>query len=245
MDKRIAIVTGAANGIGRAIADRLCLEGCIVVATDIDEERGKQFVSEHAEDSADFLRCDVSDEIEVKAMFEAVKNKYGRVDVLVNNAGIIRDNVIWKMPSEDFDSVLKINLKGPWLLCREAAAMMKAQKSGRIINISSRAWLGNRGQSNYSAAKAGLIALTRVLALELGPHGVYVNAIAPGLIDTPLSQKLPPDVKEKLIAAQPTGKMGTPENVAHAVCFLANEQTHFITGQTLYVDGGKSIGAGI
>lgn len=243
MDKRIAIVTGASNGIGRAITNRLCSDGCFVIAVDIDETQGARLVSEMGPESCTFFKCDVSNEKEVQQLFKTVIKRFHRVDILVNNAGIIRDNMIWKMSSEDFDAVLDINLKGPWLLCREAAAVMKLQNSGRIINISSRAWLGNRGQSNYSSSKAGLIALTRVLALELGPSGVFVNAVAPGLIDTALTKKLPEDVQQKLLAAQPTGRMGTPENVAHAVSFLAAEETQFITGQTLYVDGGKSIGA--
>ena len=153
--------------------------------------------------------------------------------------------MIWNMPVEDFDAVMNVNLKGTWLMCREAAKAMKQQNHGRIINISSRAWLGNKGQSNYSASKAGIIALTRVLALELGKYNVYVNAVAPGLIDTPLTQKLDKEVLQKLIDAQPAKTMGRPEDVANAVLFLASESTQFITGQTIYVDGGKSIGAGI
>ena len=149
------------------------------------------------------------------------------------------------MSMEDFDSVLNVNLKGTWLMCREASRIMKEQKSGRIVNISSRAWLGNAGQSNYSASKAGIVALTRVLALELGRHNVLVNAIAPGLIDTPLTQKLNPAVLGKLIEAQPTKTMGKPEDIANLVSFLVSVQNQFITGQTIYVDGGKSIGAGI
>ena len=129
-------------------------------------------------------------------------------------------------------------------MCREAGKIMRSQKRGRIINITSRAWLGNRGQSNYAASKAGVVGLTRVLALELGKYGVFVNAIAPGLIDTPLTKKLPEDVQQKLIQAQPTKTMGRPEDIANAVAFLSDDQTNFITGQTIYVDGGKSIGAG-
>ena len=149
------------------------------------------------------------------------------------------------MPTDDFDLVMKINLKGVWLMCRECAKIMKEKKSGRIVNVASRAWLGNRGQSNYAASKAGVVSLTRVLALELGKYNVLVNAVAPGLIDTPLTQKLEKDILQKLIEAQPTRTMGKPEDVANVVSFLASEKTQFITGQTIYVDGGKSIGAGI
>jgi NAD(P)-dependent dehydrogenase (short-subunit alcohol dehydrogenase family) len=149
------------------------------------------------------------------------------------------------MPEEDFNRVIEVNLKGTWLMCKAAAQQMKTQGFGRIVNISSRAWLGNRGQSNYSAAKAGVVSLTRVLALELGKFNIAVNAVAPGLIDTPLTQKLKPEVLQQLIQAQPGKNIGRPEDVARAVSFLGSEKTNFITGQILYVDGGKSIGSNL
>lgn len=243
-EPKIAIVTGAANGIGKAIARRLVEENYRTILVDIDRENGEKITASLG-DRALFIECNICDEKSVEALFSGIKNEYGRIDVLVNNAGIIRDNTIWRMPVEDFDSVIHINLKGTWLMCKQAAILMRPLNSGRIINISSRAWLGNRGQSNYAASKAGVIGLTRVLALELGVNGIFVNAIAPGLIDTPLTQKLPADVREKLIDAQPTKTMGKPEDIAQAVSFLCDERTQFITGQTLYVDGGKSIGAGL
>ena len=246
MNKRqIAIVTGAAKGIGKAITGRLIADGFFVVAVDVDDENGKKLLDEYGEAQITFAKTDICNEKDVQQLFEGVLTKYHSVDVVVNNAGIIRDNMIWKMSVEDFDSVINVNLKGTWLMCREAARIMKEQKSGRIVNIASRAWLGNRGQSNYSASKAGVIALTRVLALELGKYNVSVNAVAPGLIDTPLTQSLSNEVLEKLIAAQPTREMGKPADVANVVAFLVAEQTQFITGQTIYVDGGKNIGAGI
>lgn len=244
MDKRIAIVTGSAKGIGKAISERLIKENYIVILVDVDQENGEKLAAKLGE-SAKFTKCDISNKQEVKELFDSVRDNFRRIDVVVNNAGIIRDNMIWKMPEEDFDTVVDINLKGTWLMCKEAAVIMREQQEGRIVNISSRAWLGNRGQSNYSASKAGVVGLTRVLALELGKYGVLVNAIAPGLIDTPLTQKLPDDVQEKLIQAQPTKTMGQPEDIANAVSFLSSLQTKFITGQTIYVDGGKSIGAGL
>lgn len=237
MNKKVAIVTGAAKGIGKSIAERLVNDGFFIIAVDVDEENGKKLATQNIQ----FIKADISDEQEVISLFSKIK----KIDVLVNNAGIIRDNLIWNMPAADFDLVLNVNLKGVWLMCREAAKIFKEQKSGRIVNIASRAWLGNRGQSNYSASKAGVVALTRVLALELGKYNVLVNAIAPGLIDTPLTQKLEKDILQKLIEAQPTKTMGTPEDVANVVSFLVAEKTNFITGQTIYVDGGKSIGAGI
>jgi len=245
MGKRIAIVTGAGKGIGKAITKKFIDDNYFVIAIDIDEKNGKKLIAEFGENKLCFAKADICKENIVQSLFENIIKEYKRVDVLVNNAGIIRDNMIWNMPAEDFDLVMNINLKGTWLMCREAAKIMKKQNSGRIINISSRAWMGNRGQSNYSASKAGVIALTRVLALELGKYNVLVNAVAPGLIDTPLTQKLEKDVLQKLIEAQPTKSMGKPDDVANVVAFLAAEKTQFITGQTIYVDGGKSIGAGV
>ena len=243
MEKRIAIVTGAAKGIGMAIAKKLMAENYFVIAVDVDDENGNKLAVEFGKDKITYEKIDICNEKSVQELFQKVIVGYLRLDVLVNNAGIIRDNSITNMPSEDFDSVININLKGTWLMCKEAAKIMKKQNSGRIINISSRAWLGNKGQSNYSASKAGVVALTRVLALELGKYNVLVNSIAPGLIDTPLTQKLDKKVLEKLVEAQPTKTMGKPEDIANVVAFLAAESTQFITGQTIYVDGGKSIGS--
>ncbi len=245
MGERIALITGTANGIGKAIATEFIQNNYFVIAIDIDEKNNRKLLIEYGKDKVQLAKTDVCDEKAVKYLFQKILKNYGRIDVLVNNAGIIRDNMIWKMPTEDFDAVIEINLKAVWLMCREAAKIMKEQKSGRIINITSRAWLGNVGQTNYAASKAGVVALTRVLALELGKHNVLVNAVAPGLIETPLTQKLPADILQKLINAQPTNSMGSANDVANVVAFLANEKTKFITGQTIYVDGGKSIGAGV
>ena len=243
--KKNALITGAGKGIGKAITKRLVEEGYFVVMVDINQDEALSLEMEFGADNVKFYQCDISNEEGVIQLFDIVNQTYPSLDVLVNNAGIIKDNLIWKMPLKDFNDVINVNLKGTWLMCKEAAKIMREQKSGRIINISSRAWLGNPGQSNYAASKAGIISLTRVLALELGRYNVLVNAISPGLIDTPLSQALPNEVREKLIMAQPTKSMGNPEDVANAVAFLADEKLGFITGQNLYVDGGKSIGAGI
>ena len=244
MDK-IAVITGASNGIGKAISARLKNDGYYIFAVDIDDANGIKHASELGENCAEYVHCNISSEDDVNNLFNTVISKKGKVEILINNAGIIRDNMIHKMPAEDFNAVIDTNLKGTWLMCRAVAKIMKEQKSGRIVNISSRAWLGNPGQSNYSASKAGIIGLTRVLALELGKYNVLVNAVAPGLIDTPMTQSLPADVQEKLINAQPTKTIGKPEDIANAVSFLVSETTQFITGQVIYVDGGKSIGANL
>jgi NAD(P)-dependent dehydrogenase (short-subunit alcohol dehydrogenase family) len=237
----IAIVTGGAQGIGKAIVTALVKGKYTVIVVDVDKKAGEKLCTEIQ--NAVYYNCNISNYKEVVKLFNFVKTKYGALDLLVNNAGIIRDNMIWNMPEEDFDSVLNVNLKGTWQMCKEAASLMKNQNKGRIVNIASRAWLGNRGQSNYSASKAGVVGLTRVLALELGKYNVCVNAIAPGLIDTPLTKNLRQDVLEGLINAQPTKSIGKPNDIANAVLFLGSYKTNFITGQTIYVDGGKSIGS--
>ncbi len=242
MKKPIAIVTGAAKGIGNAICKRLIDDGYYIVAVDLDPNP-EALANELTTSTCQYELVNISDESQVKELFARIINIHGTISAVVNNAGIIRDNMIWNMSVDDFDAVINVNLKGTWLMCREAAITMKKQNSGRIVNIASRAWLGNRGQSNYSASKAGVVSLTRVLALELGKYNVSVNAVAPGLIDTPLTQKLEKDVLQQLINAQPSKSMGKPSDVANAVSFLVSNNTLFITGQTIYVDGGKSIGA--
>lgn len=244
-NRKTVIVTGGAQGIGFAIASRFVSDGCTVIITDIDDVRGRDAATAIGSDHCYFSQCDSSDETQVEELFRFTKERFGKVDVLVNNAGIIRDRVIWKMTVDEFDTVIRVNLRGTWLMCRQAAILMREQKSGLIVNIGSRAWLGNPGQTNYSASKAGIVGLTRSLALELGPAGVRVNAVAPGLIDTPLARGLPAEVLQKLVAAQPTRTMGMPQDVAAVVAFLASDESKFMTGQVLYVDGGKSIGAGV
>jgi len=239
---QVIVVTGGCRGIGKAIVDRFLEYGALVHILDVSPladfstDYGKNFF---------VSRGDVSQADQVHAFVRQVLTQSGRIDVLVNNAGIVRDHVIWKMSEEDFDLVLEVNLKGPWLLCREVAPHFRQQQGGRIINLTSRAWLGNFGQSNYAASKGGLVSLTRVLALELAAYHVTVNAVAPGLIDTPLTRSLPSETFAALVAAQPSKEFGTPQDVAETVLFLASPEARFITGQIIYVDGGKSIGANL
>jgi NAD(P)-dependent dehydrogenase (short-subunit alcohol dehydrogenase family) len=243
MDMRTAVVSGGVQGIGKAIARRLIDEGFFTIIADVNEKEGNSISEEFGTDNSSFIKCDISDETEVKSLFSEILKERKTIDALVNNAGLIRDNMIWNMELNDFNMVMDVNLKGTWLMCREAAKIMRRQNSGKIVNITSRAWLGNRGQSNYSSSKAGVVGLTRVLALELGKYNVNVNAVAPGLIDTPLTQNLPADVLKNLIEAQPTKKMGTPDDIASICAFLLSDQSDFITGQVIHVDGGKSIGS--
>ena len=246
MRNKTAIITGGAQGIGKAITKRLIEDGFFAVIADVNLENEKSLIDELGNNNFLFIKCDISNQEDVESLFSRVKTEREIIDAVVNNAGIIRDNVIWKMPKEDMDKVIDVNLKGTWMMCKETAKIMREQNSGRIVNISSRAWLGNnRGQSNYTASKAGIVGLTRVLALELGKYNVNVNAVAPGLIDTPLTKNLPPKVLNNLIEAQPTKKMGTPKDIANAVSFLLSEESDFITGQIIHVDGGKSIGSTI
>lgn len=240
MGNKTVIITGGSQGIGKAISEKLLQKNYFVVIADISKE------NENKKNNTKFIKCDISKEEDIKKLFLEVISKRKTIDAVVNNAGVIKDNMIWNMPTEDMEKVIDVNLKGTWMMCKEAAKVMREQKSGRIVNISSRAWLGNnRGQSNYTASKAGIVGLTRVLALELGKYNVNVNAIAPGLIDTPLTKNLPPKVLKDLIVAQPTKKMGKPSDIANAVSFLLSEESDFITGQIIHIDGGKSIGSTI
>ncbi len=244
-NRQIAIVTGAAQGIGKTIAQKLTEVGYFIVIADIDEKVGKEIAASIGQQKCSFTLCDVGNEDSVKHLYDGIQRIEGDLAVLINNAGIIHDNMIWKMSVTEFDEVIRVNLRGSWLMCREAAKIMRENRQGRIINIASRAWLGNPGQTNYSASKAGIVGLTRALALELAKYQVTVNVVAPGLIDTPLTRNLPELVREKLITAQPTKRMGKPEDIADLVSFLVSERAGFITGQVYHVDGGKSIGAGV
>ena len=244
----VALVTGGARGIGRAIAQRLLSAGNKVFLADRDGDLLARTVKELHWQEADFqvegILLDVTSSQQVNQAVDSIVASAGRLDIVVNNAGILRDGWIGNLSDDDWDQVLKVNLTGAFYTCRAAVAAMAKTGYGRIVNISSRSWMGNPGQSNYSASKAGIVGLTRALALECARRGITVNAVAPGMIDTPMTQALKPEVRDRLVAAQPGGRMGTPEEVAAVVNFLASREASFVTGQVVSVCGGKSAGMG-
>lgn len=241
---KVAIITGAARGIGASIAKVLARKGATTFLLDV-ESKGLNNVAKEikAHEGKTFaLVGSVTDKKFVDDAISEILNKENKIDILVNNAGIIRDNFLAKISEKDWDDVVEVNLKGPFLMSQACFPSMKEKKYGKIINIISRAWLGNIGQSNYSASKGGLVSLTRTLALELARYKINVNGIAPGLIDTDMTKSIPEKVKQKLIELQPTREMGTVKDIADAVAFLASDQAKYIVGQILHVDGGKSCG---
>jgi 3-oxoacyl-[acyl-carrier protein] reductase len=242
--QQVAIVTGAGRGIGLAIAERLATEATQVAIFELDRKLGEEAVSRLKENGkqACFYQCNVAQPDSVASACACLEHDLGAPQVLVNNAGVIRDNRLEKICEEDWNTVIDTNLKSAFLMCKAVVPLMRKAGGGKIVNITSRAWLGSIGQVNYSASKGGLVSLTRSLALELARDFINVNAVAPGLIDTPMVRSLPEHVRERLIQAQPTRKMGRPEDVAAAVAFLTSDEAQFITGQVLNVCGGKSVG---
>ena len=246
---RVVIVTGAARGIGAATAQRFATEGASVAVLDLDEDAAARTADGLGAERAIGLACDVADARAVERAVTRVVEDLGQVDVLVNNAGVTRDNLLFKMTEEDWDLVLGVHLKGAFLMSREVQKHMTAARYGRILNLSSVSALGNRGQANYAAAKMGIQGFTRTLALELGKFGVNVNAIAPGFIATEMTddtaRRLGVEVEEfrKMNAeANPIKRVGRPEDIAAAAAFLCSDEASYITGQTLYVDGGAKLG---
>ncbi len=241
---RVVLITGAGQGIGAAIARRFALQGEKLVLVDVNAEQLRLLAESLADTGCELMQmtADVANKDQVNELVRRVVERFGRLDVLVNNAGIIRDNLISNISEQDWDQVLDVNLKGAFLCCQAVFPTFKQQRSGKIVNIVSRAWLGSIGQANYTASKGGLVSLTRSLALEFARFQVNVNAVAPGAIDSPMTQGLTQEARERLIRMQPTGKMGRVEDIAAAVAFLASEDAEFITGQVLHVDGGKSVG---
>jgi 3-oxoacyl-[acyl-carrier protein] reductase len=243
LNGRVAVITGAAQGLGLAIAETFAAEGASVVLADMNEE---QVVASARSlgigDRALGVRCNVTDEADVDALVAAATERYGRLDVMVNNAGITRDTTMRKMSVLDFELVVDVSLKGAWLGTRAAAGYMREHGGGSIINMSSISGkVGNPGQTNYSAAKAGIIGLTKAAAKEVGFAGVRVNALQPGIIDTPMTAVLTDEVKAQRLADIPLGRFGQPAEVAQVALFLASDMSSYLTGITIEITGGRHI----
>lgn len=242
---KTALVTGAGRGIGRAVAKKLAEQGAYVYLNyQGSKEAAQAAVAEIIQSggSAEAVQCDVADFQACGEMIDRIIKQSGSLDILVNNAGITKDGLLMKMTEEDFDRVLDVNLKGTFHTIRHASRYLLKQRSGRIINIASVSGiLGNAGQANYSASKAGVIGLTKSVARELAPRGILVNAIAPGYVDTEMTSGLPDKVKEQMLAQIPLKRAAAPEEIADVVLFLASGQSSYMTGQVLSVDGGMAI----
>jgi len=241
---QVAIVTGAARGLGHTIAVDLAASGATVACVDVNEELLAESVKsiEAAGGKAAAFPCDVTDGNRVTEVVKAVAKQFGRLDILVNNAGVTRDNLVMRMKDDEWDLVLGINLRGTFLFTRAAAKPMSKGKRGRIINVASvSGMMGNPGQANYSASKAGVIGLTRTVSRELSKRNITVNAVAPGFIATDMAAKLGDEIIEQITAETPLGRLGSPQDVADAVLFLASEAASFITGHVLVVDGGLTV----
>ena len=243
--KRAAIVTGGSRGIGRAVCLALAEQGVNVVVNYAGSAAAAEETAALCREKgveAIAVQASVADAAQVDALFEKAVEAFGRVDILVNNAGITKDNLIVRISEEDFDAVIDTNLKGAFLCCKKAARLMMRQKWGRIVNVSSVVALrGNPGQANYCASKAGVIGLTKSLAKELSSRHITVNAVAPGFIDTDMTRVLPENARTAILSQVPLGTFGQPEDVARTVAFFAAEESGYITGQVLCVDGGMAM----
>jgi len=239
---KVAVVTGGAQGIGKAICERLADEGAKIVVVDVQEEGAKKAAEEIAAVKCvetSFMKVDVSSALETDEMIKKIVEKFGKIDILINNAGITRDNLLIRMSEDEWDKVIDINLKSVFNCSKCAARVMMKQRSGRIINIASVVGLmGNAGQANYSASKGGVIALTKTMARELASRNINVNAIAPGFIRTAMTDKLPEEARKKLTDIIPLLRLGEPRDVANAAAFLCSEESSYITGEVVSVNGG-------
>jgi len=245
MKGQTAIITGSSRGIGRTTAEEFAKRGVNIIIVDINggnaEIVAEEIKSRYGVETLG-IKADISKSDDVKRLFDEAVKKFSKIEILVNNAGITRDNLLIRMKDEEWDAVLNINLKGAFLCSREAVKIMSKIKYGRIINLASVvAFMGNPGQVNYSASKAGLVALTRTIAKEYASRGITVNAVAPGFIQTAMTAQLPEKVKEEMLRMIPLERFGTTEDVANAIIFLALPESGYITGQVIHVNGGMYV----
>ena len=235
---KVVVVTGGAQGIGRKISEDFLERGAFLSILDIKEELLNQ-VKEISKEKIDVYRCDVSNYGEVEEVFDKIIDKKGKIDILVNNAGITKDGLLLRLKEEDWDKVIAVNLKSVYNCSKAVLKYMLKQREGKIVNISSIIGLwGNPGQTNYSASKAGILGFTKSLAREVGPRGINVNAVAPGYIETAMTERLPQEVKNKMLSQISLGRFGKPKDVSAAVLFLASGLADYITGKVIVVDGG-------
>ena len=247
---RVALITGAAQGIGAATAARLAADGAKVAVADVNADAAQATAAAivAAGGQAIGLACDVTDREQVQATVDAVAAEFGALHILVNNAGVLRDNLLFRMTDDDWSTVMNVHLRGAFLASQAAQKHMVAAKYGRIVSMSSTSALGNRGQANYATAKAGLQGFTKTLAIELGPFGITCNAIAPGFIETAMTkataERIGSDIDAMRTSAEkalPVRRGGVPDDIANAVAFFAGEESGYVTGQVLYVDGGRGL----
>lgn len=240
LKEKAAIVTGAGRGLGKGIAVKLAQEGAKVVVADVVEANAQAVVGEivAAGGKAIGVAADVSKQADVEALFAKALAAFGPLDILVNNAGINRDGALYKMTDEAWDKVIAVNLTGTFRCLRLAAQQMRERGYGRIVNVSSMSWLGNFGQANYAASKAGVVGLTRTAARELAKKGITVNAICPGFVDTEMTRGVPPDVWQQMVGKIWSGRVGAPEDVANVVAFLASDEAAYVNGEIINISGG-------